>query len=410
MESFARSTRALSQTVFRRFESGIWIVAAIRLLTAAGFSMCIPFLALYLHQVRGIPMTLVGIIILAGGLCSAVSHVIGGALADRLGRRRLLLGATGISVLLYWVVAALIGASAPIWAIAVAYIAGRVALVTTQPTASAIVADLSPKERLTESYGLMRVGGNVGWAAGPALGGYLATFLSYGWLFGVAGVMTVLALGLVALFLRESFKGEAEQVDMRSTLRVGANRGFLAFTLLSLLVFLGMAHMGSTLSVFTVDRLGFSTAEYGLLLTANGLMVVVFQYPVARLVDWMGRVRSLVLGSLLYGLGYLSFGWVGSFGWGIGAIAVVTAGEVVFAPTTLAVVGELAPYEWRGRYMGFFGLSQTLGISLGPLVGGVLLDAFPTRPLFIWGAIGACSLLAALGFHRWGLARRKGET
>ena len=56
--------------------------------------------------------------------------------------------------------------------------------------------------------------------------------------------------------------------------------------------------------------------------------------------------------------------------------------------------------------MGFFGLSQTLGVSLGPLLGGVLLDTFPTDPRYIWGTIAFVAFVAAVGFQRWGVARR----
>jgi MFS family permease len=341
-------------------------------------------------------------VFLIAGLCSAVTQMVGGVLSDRFGRRPLLLGAAGIRVPLYLGMAVLIGVSAPIWAIVVVYIAQQSVGMMVHPATSAMVADLSPKDRLTETYGFLRVGRNVGWAAGPAVGGYLATFLPYSWLFGVAALTSVLAFWLILLFLRESFHGAAERVDLRSVFSVASDRTFLMFTGLSLLVFLAMGQMGSTLSVFTVDRLGFSTAQYGLLLTMNGLIVVFFQYPVARGTSRLTKSTALILGSLLYGLGYLSLGWTASFAWALVAIAVITAGEIVFSPSTLAVVGELSSQGRRGRYMGFFGLSETLGISVGPLVGGVLLDAFPTDPRFIWGTIALVAFAAAAGFHWWG--------
>lgn len=125
------------------------------------------------------------------------------------------------------------------------------------------------------------------------------------------------------------------------------------FTALSLLVFLAMAQIGSTLSVFTVDRVGFSTAEYGLLLTTNGLFVVLFQYPVARGIARLAKSHALILGSLLYGFGYLYLGWVASFTWALVAMVVITMGEITFSPVATSVVGELAPQDQRGRYMGF---------------------------------------------------------
>jgi len=66
------------------------------------------------------------------------------------------------------------------------------------------------------------------------------------------------------------------------------------------------------------------------------------------------------------------------------------------------VVGALSPPNWHGRYMGFFGLSETLGISMGPLLGGILLDGFPANNMAVWGIIGAVALAAAAGFRFWG--------
>ena len=177
IDSLSRAIQGLRRDVFGRFKAGIWTITAIELLSAAGFSICLPFLSLYLYLERGLPMTLVGMFILIAGLCSAAAQMVGGVLSDRFGRRPLLIGAAGIRVPLYAGMAVLIWFSAPVWAIIVIYIAGQSVGMMVHPVTSAMVADLSPKDRLTETYGLLRVGRNLGWAAGPAVGGYLATFL-----------------------------------------------------------------------------------------------------------------------------------------------------------------------------------------------------------------------------------------
>jgi MFS family permease len=265
--------------LYHRFEPDVWVIVLIRFLTAIGFSICMPFLALHLHQDRGLPMTLVGIILLAGGLCASVSQALGGALSDRFGRRPILLVAASASVFLYSGLAVLIGMSAPIWAIAVVYTVGRSMLATTHPVISAMVADFAPKERLTEAYGILRIGANIGWAAGPAIGGYLIAFVPYAWLFGIPALMCGIVSVIVFFLVHESSSGADTAVGIRSILPAVNNRAFLVFTLISLLLFVVMGQMGSTLSIFTVDRVGFSTAQYGLLLTLNGLIVIFFQYP-----------------------------------------------------------------------------------------------------------------------------------
>ncbi len=399
---FSRASQGLRRDVLGRFEPGIWIITIFSLFTSFSFSICLPFLALYLYQEQGFPMTLIGVVFLIAGLCSAATQIVAGWLSDRFGRRPLLLGATGISMLLYSGIGVLIWVSAPLWAILAVYIAARSVLTTTRPVVPAMIADLSPKGRLTEAYGIMRVGRNVGWAAGPAIGGYLLTFLPYAWLFGAAALICALAFCFALLFIKESFHEAAERVTIRSIFSVVTDRIFLIFTGLCLLASLSMGQLSSTLSVFTVDRLGFSIAQYGLLLTMNGLVIILFQYPVARGLGRLMKSRGLILGCLLYSIGYLSLSWVGSFGWALAAIVIITSGEMVFQPVSLAVVGELAPQDRRGRYMGFFELAEMMGMSAGPLVGGILLDVFPTDPPFIWGTIASGVFVAAVGFYVWG--------
>ncbi len=275
-----------------------------------------------------------------------------------------------------------------------------------RPVLSTMVVDLVPKERLIETYGFLRVALNLGWAVGPAAGGYLATFLPYAWLFGVAALITALGFLFVLLFLRESFQKTSKQTVSPGILSVASDRTFLIFTGLSFLVLLVAGQMMSTLSIFTVDRMGFSTAQYGLLLTVNGLVVILFQYPVARWVSRLAKSKVLVFGSLIYGVGYLFFGWTGGLTLAILAMVILTVGEIIFSPVALSVVAGLSPEKHRGRYMGFYELSHTLGFTAGPLLGGFLLDSFPTDSWPIWGPIALIALLAGIGFYWMGIKRR----
>lgn len=367
-----------------------------------GFSIALPFLALYLYNERGLSMSMVGVIFLISGLCTAGTNMIGGMLSDRFGRRRLFISITTVSIFAYAALAVLIGVSAPVWLIAIVYIAARSIVGTINPTVMAIVADLSPKDRLTETYAFIRVGGNVGFALGPALGGYLMTFLSYGWLLSVSAFTCLVVALLIIFFLRESFTGGGERVDLRSTLAVAKDRSFLIFITCSVLLVLSVSHLGSTLSVFAVDRMGFTTAQYGLLLTTNGIMVAVTQYPVAYVVNRLSKSTGLILGSLFYAVGYLTLGWITNYNWAIISMIIITSGEVIFSPISSAVVAESAPSDKRGRYMGFFALSQTIGYSLSPLFGGILLDIFPTNNIALWGIVASVGIVAALGFWQWG--------
>jgi MFS family permease len=406
MKSILNSTKAVSGSFVRRFKPGVWYLTIIGFINSVGFSLSLPYVALYLNQDRGIAMTVVGLIILMTGLLSAVVQLASGALCDRMGRRPLLITSMVAGTVLFGCMALLIEAAAPVWAIIVVYTGVRCAIMMANPAIQSMIVDQCPRERLVEANGLVRIGANLGWALGPAMGGLLLASLHFSWLFGVATLMRGMALLFAVLLVKESFIGCQEHITLRSIFRAGQDRSFLNFTMLCLLLFIAMGQMSTTLSVYTVERAGFSDAMYGSLLTLNGLMVVALQYPLTRALLRFTKKTALILGSCMYAAGYFSMSFVGPYPVALAAMAVVTLGEITIAPTTLAVVGEMSPATWRGRYMGFYGLSETIGVSTGPLLGGILLDAFPTGRTSIWGVIAGAALLAAFGFARWNPYKR----
>lgn len=402
-------SRRINNKLLKRFPPGIWLMMVVDLFVTIGFSIALPFLALYLYNERGLPMSVVGTIFLISGLCTAGTNLLGGMLSDRFGRRRLFISITVVSIFAYAGLSVLIGTSSPVWLIALVYIAARSIIGTINPTVMAIVADLSPDDRLTETYAFVRVGGNIGFALGPALGGYLITSLTYGWLLSISAFTCLIVALLVIIFLRESYGGGGEKVDIKSTLEVAKDRPFLIFITFSMLLILSVAHLGSTLSVFAVDRMHFTTEQYGLLLTTNGIMVAITQYPVAYIVNKFSKSAGLIAGSLFYTIGYFTLGFISNYSWAIISMVIITTGEVVFSPISSSVVAQSAPLDKRGRYMGFFALTQTIGFSLSPLFGGILLDVFPNNNIALWGIIASVGLVAAVGFWYWGKMKQTRE-
>ncbi len=394
------------QTVFEHFESGLWVINLVGVLNSMAISMSLPFMALYLYEKRGISMAMVGVIVLVSGLGSGVANLLGGSAADRIGRKPLLIFTLSFCLVVFLGMAFLIGMDANVLAIVIAYTLVRSGLAVQRPAIQAIVIDLSPRERLAEAYGFLRIGGNLGFAIGPAIGGFLAGYFSYAWIFGLAGLIMGLGLVVILAFFKETYKQPLERVRISSVFAVAKNRSLAVFTFLSLLIFVVMGQLSSTLSVYAVSFAGFSTAQYGFLLTLNGGMIVVLQYPLSRIMNHFEPYKPIVVGAFLFGLGYLLLTWVGPYGLALLSMVIVTAGEIVFAPTSSAVVGEMASQAWRARVMAFFGMAETLGWALGPLFGGVLLDRFPNQPLVVWGSVGLLGLIATVGFQRWGVAQK----
>lgn len=389
------------QSIFKRYPSGVWLISLVGVLNSIAISLSLPFMALYLYEKRGISMAMVGVIILIVGICALLAQLLAGAITDKLGRRPLLIVTMTSGVVLYGLMAFSIGSGAPVLVIVGIYALTRSALSMQRPAINSVVADLAPKELMTETYGLMIMGGNLGFAAGPALGGYLAVYLTYGWLFALGAIIIGIALILIIFCLKESFQGSTERVSLGSIFTAATDHKLLLFTGICFILYLVSSQLISTLSVYTVSHAGFTTAQFGTLLTLNGLMIAIFQYPATRLLKRFSLTTALVIGALLYAIGYFSIAWVGPYGLAIGAIAVVTSGEICCTPSIMTVVGSLASSNWRGRYMGFIGMSETLGMSLGPLMGGLLLDRFSDRPIIIWGIPAILAVCAALAFSRF---------
>jgi MFS family permease len=379
----------------------MWTAMGIQAIRTTGFSISFSYLPLYLHQQRHIAMTLVGLIILITGLISGGFNVVGGVLADRFGHRKTFIICQVIETMMFALLAVLMGINAAVWFIFVISILVSMAGGMSAPAISAMVTDAAQNQNLAESYGLMAIGGNLGWAIGPLTGGLLLAHYSYAWVFGAGAVVTALSLFGTAYLPRDGAGKHTGLISKNSLKLFLSDSTMIIFCLLCLLFFFEMSQWGATLSVFSVDHIGFTPEQYGLLMSISGVLIIIFQYPISRRIAWLGSRKSLFLGSVLYGLGFLSLAWVKSFLPAVGSIVILVAGEMLFVPTSNSAIARMSRPEDIGKNMGILGLCATIGASCGPLLGGFLLDKFPSQPLYVWGPIALPVFAAAVGFLLW---------
>ena len=393
--------KIMNKVNLKRFSPGMWTAMGIQAVRTTGFSISFSYLPLYLHQQRHIAMTLVGLIILITGLISGGFNVVGGVLADRFGHRRIFIIFQVVETLMFALLALLMGINSSVWFIFVTSLLVSMAGGMSAPAISALVTDASQTHNLAESYGLMAIGANLGWAIGPLTGGLLLAHYSYAWVFGAGAVVTALSLFGTAYLPRDGAGKHTGLISKNSLKLFLSDSTMIIFCLLCLLFFFEMSQWGATLSVFSVDHIGFTPEQYGLLMSISGMLIIIFQYPISRRIAWLGSRKSLFLGSVLYGLGFLSLTWVKSFLPAVGSIVILVAGEMLFVPTSNSAIARMSRPEDIGKNMGILGLCATLGSSCGPLLGGFLLDKFPSQPLYIWGPIALPVFAAAIGFLLW---------
>jgi MFS family permease len=182
---------------------------------------------------------------------------------------------------------------------------------------------------------------------------------------------------------------------------------FLLFCLVSVAVTSVYAQMNSTWPVYMKENYGIPEWQFGLMMSMNAAMVVLFQFPITAFTERYARASMLALGALLYAVGFGLVGFVGTAPLFALATAIWTAGEMVHVPVSQAYVADSAPEDMRGRYMGAAGLTWGIGWAIGPLLAGLVMDG--PHPQAVWYACLAVGLAAALAFLRLGRRGRAAE-
>ncbi|MGA9532229.1 MAG: MFS transporter [Anaerolineales bacterium] len=386
------------QKTYREYPSKYWILVAATFIDRVGGTLVFPFFTLYITQKFDVGMTQAGLVFGVFAVASFIGNLLGGGLTDRFGRRRIVIGGLVLSAL-----SSVALGLADSLALLVPLAAG-VGLLSDMagPARAAMVADMLPDSQRAEGFGVMRVAGNLAWLVGPTLGGLVAT-RSYLGLFIGDAITSLITAVIIFRSIPETMPAEVE-VDqhepLRSTfggyLRVLADRPYLAFLLISIVMNLVYLQLYTTLSVYLRDVHGIAPRGYGALMSINAGLVVVAQFWVTRRTRSRPPMLVMAMGSALYLVGFTLFGVVASYPLFIVAMLIVTCGEMLVIPVSQAVVALLAPVEMRGRYMGVFSLSWGIPSAIGPWAAGLILDNL--NPDLVWYIAGLLSAAAIAGF------------
>ncbi|AZQ72945.1 MULTISPECIES: MDR family MFS transporter [Streptomyces] len=359
------------------------------------------FLALYLTVDRGYSASYAGLVAALHGLGQVVSSLGAGVMTDRLGRRPTLL----IAQVSTAATVALLGfVQQPAAIAAVAFLVG-VASNASRPAVQAMMADIVAPEDRVRAFALNYWAINLGFAFSSLAAGAIA---QYSYLIGFLGeaVLTLACAVLVFLKLPETrpepvaggdgASGEPP-VGLGTVLRDRRFMGVVGLSFLMALIF--MQH--SVALPVAMGEAGFSSADYGMVIAVNGVLIVALQIPVTRFIEHRDPQRLLVISALLAGYGFGLTAFAGSLGVYALTICVWTLAEIVNSPTQMGLVVRLSPVQGRGRYQGVYTLSWSLAALIAPLAGGYVIDEFGAAVL--WAGCAVVGTVAAAGY--WLLMR-----
>lgn len=395
---FIRRMRVRIRNAYEEFPRPFWILVGASFIDALGAALLFPFYSLYVTQRFGIGMTQVGIVYGLISVTDLLGSFVGGALTDRIGRKSM----TIFGLIVSAVVTLLLGLANTWDLFVLTALAVGVFASVGGPARQAMVADMLPERSRAQGYAIMRVAFNLSVTIGPAIGGFLAS-RSYLLLFVTDAIVSTLVAGIVFLSLPETrpglrARGQTESVGQTfgGYFRVLRDSIFLAFCAISILATIVYLQMNTTLGVYLRDVHGVATQQYGLILSLNASMVVLFQFWVTRRIQNIPPFLAMALGVALYAFGFGMYGFVASYGLFLLAMVIITIGEMVVAPVSQAIVAKMAPQDMRGRYMAAFQFTWLIPGMVGPLLAGMVLDNL--NPNWLWYGAGVLGLVAAMGY------------
>jgi MFS family permease len=342
--------------------------------------------------------------LLVGAVFAALSGFVGGYLSDRIGRRRVILFGQAVMVGYPLLLLAL---SDTKWAGLAALSLAGVFGALGGSVAQAMVADLVAPERRQAAYASVRVAANVGVVVGPPLGGLLLVLGSWSALFPTVAVLSGIAWLVAFRFLPHRGDFAPEGPPERGSLAVIlGDRRFLLFLGSAVFAWLTYVAYEIVLPVSIVDGYGYEPAAWGFLVWVNPLLVTLFQVRLTRLAAPVAPAPKLMLAMLIMGLPYLLLVWTHTLAAIVFVIVVFVIGEMLWVPTSQAVVADLAPADIRGAYMGAFGSAPAIGFALAPLIGLQVRNSFGDETT--WAMFAGIGVLAAVlgGLALVGLDRR----
>jgi DHA1 family multidrug resistance protein-like MFS transporter len=388
----------VSAAVSPSWRTSLYVICAAQATAMLAFGFVLPFLPLYLREIGVSSDSAVvfwsGALVTSTGVSLAIFSPIWGALADRRGRKIMVLR----SMLAGGVIIALMGLVQNVGQFLVLRILQGI-FTGTIAASTALVASIVPRERLAASMGILQTSVYVGISAGPVMGGIIAQLVGIRGTFFLAGAMLVLAGLLVWQLVHEHFPLPA--TSRRPGFFRTLGRGIRSRALMPLMVTLLLVQLSSAI-VFPILPLyvqqlsspGAPVKLYAGLafgLTAGFSALAAISY--GRLVDRSGYRRILVFACL----GAAALFLPQAFARNIPQLLVLRAGLGIFfgvlIPATNAIVGLSTPSDMRGSAYGLTNGGTAVGNAIGPLLGSTIAATFGYSAVFVVTA----AVLAVLG-------------
>jgi len=389
---------------YSSFPRTFWTVVGARFIDRVGGWLLYPFITLYVTSKFGVNMIDIGWVFTLLTATSIISITLGGAMTDRIGRKKIILFGLFASAFIAvplgltnsWMIFLLL--------IFMSGLLGNFA----GPAYNAMLADILPEEKRAEGFSILYVSANLAVTIGPMLGGLLASY-SFMWLFifdcifsSITAIILLIALPETKPQPKQGEQPEPIRTTLAGYFKVMKDKIFISLVFLLMLTMVVYLNMNTTLPVFLQRQFAITPQQFGYLLSLNAAMVVLFTFFITKITKRYHRMDMMVLGTLLYAIGFGMYGFTSTYIMFLVAMAIITIGEIISSPIYQAAAADFAPADMRGRYMAVLNWGFSISHAFGPLAAGYVMEKL--NPNWVWWGGGIICILAAIGF---GLLKRR---
>lgn len=378
---------------FRGFSREIWILAIITFINRAG-TMVLPFLSKYLKEDLQFTYGEVGWIMVSFGLGSMLGSWLGGKLSDKIGFYKVMVFSLFSSGLLFFVIqfiTSFLGLCIGMFSIMVLADMFRPAMFVS------LGAYAKPEIR-TRALTLVRLAVNLGFAAGPALGGLIIMNIGYQGLFWIDGATCMVSILIFAFLVKEKKKVTPLNLHPKEleTASVFKDKIFWVFLFVSFVTAMIFFQLFTALPLYHHIRFGLTEFQTGLLMTLNGLLIFSLEMPFVSYFERnkVHKLKIILWGALLMTISFYSLlinVWAGIL---VISMILVSIGEMLVFPFSNSFAMSRAPSGHEGRYMAFYTMSFSLAHIVSSKMGMEVIAHFGYQTN--WLVMGSFGLLATI--------------
>lgn len=364
----------------------LWGVSVASSIRSIGFGATWPFMAIFFNLDLGIPIYEVGVIFTLLSVVSIVVSIMGGGLADAIGRKNTILIGSILGFSLYLSLSLMLIFRVPIIFIIIVFIISATSGALIFPAASALVADYTDDSERMKGYVIYRILSNLGWAIGPLIGSFLFNSGLYV-IFLFVALSSLVQMFVVLFTVRDRKENAYEKKQGERFNLLVLDKYLIVFGMATFLITIVASQFSVTFPVYASLKIGIPEADLGYIYAVNGTVVVVGQYPMIMGLRKFPDIFIIIMGALLYSIGYLIVSVSHNLFGLMFDMVIITMGENLTSPMINTVVSKIATKGKMARYMGFIGMINSTGRALGPSIGSTFLYIFSYNGLKVWSAV-----------------------